>query len=243
MGPSPHARGKGKGLPRGEYYFQVTDPSGEQLLSTDPVANRRFTVTEGVIVSHSGTHSTGVDRNHWKRKAITVGLAGPNCPSDYLDTPNKRGAYKVWVTPVDEFRTNPARCRRKCFHGFLASESKTAIFRVEEQTVPIPSGACLTIRKEFAETEGADFVPSEGWEMTVTDPLGTENVFHTDDGGEVQVCDLVDGSYVVSEERRPNVRVVGLWVNDLDLLPDSVYSFTWDSTRASMVVVFQNEAF
>lgn len=242
VGPGPHSRGKRKGLPRGEYYFQVTDPSGKQLLSTDPVSNRRFKVVQGVIVSHSGTHPTGTDQNYWKLKAITIGLAGPKCPADYLDTPSKRGAYKVWVTPVDEFRENPARCRRNCFHGFVASESKTAVFRVEPPAPP-PPGACLTIRKDFAPTEGGDLVPIEGWEMNISDPLGTENVFDTDENGEVQLCDLVDGRYVVSEESRPNVRVVGLWVNGEELLPESVYSFTWDSTRDSMGIVFQNEAF
>jgi hypothetical protein len=243
-GNGPHTRGKARGLPRGEYYFQVTDPSGKQLLSTDPVENRRFKVVQGVIVSHSGTHPTGSDHKNWKVKAITIGLAGPNCPADYLDTPSKRGAYKVWITPVDEFRANPARCRNRCFHGFVASESKTAVFRVRPAAPPPPTpGACLTIRKDLAPTEGAPFVPAEGWEMTVSDPLGTDNVFDTDENGEVQVCDLVDGSYVVSEERRPNTRVVGLIVNDQELLPESVYSFTWDSTRDSMSIVFQNEAF
>lgn len=245
-GPDRHAWGRAKGLRRGEYYFQVTDPSGKQLLSTDPVANRRFKVVQGVIVSHSGTHPTGIDQDHWKLKAITVGLANANCPTDYLDTQNQRGAYKVWITPVDEFRGDPAQvdnqCRKRCFHGFLPSESKTAVFRVEP-AAPSPPGACLTIRKEFAAAEGADFVPFAGWEMTVADPLGTTNVYDTDENGEVQVCDLVDGVYVIREESRPNIGVAGLWVNGLSLLPDSVYSLTWDSTRGSMVVVFQNQGF
>jgi hypothetical protein len=245
-GPGRHAWGRGKGLPRGEYYFQVTDPSGKQLLSTDPVANRRFKVVQGVIVSHSGTHPTGIDQKNWKFKAITIGLAGPNCPSDYLDTPNKRSAYKVWVTPVEEFRGDPSQVdnqsRKRCFHGFVPSESKTAVFRVEP-AAPSPPGACLTIRKELSSAEGAEFVPTAGWEMTVTDPLGTENVYDTDANGEVQVCDLVDGKYVVSEESRPSITVVDLTVNGLSVLPDSVYSFTWDSTRGSILVVFQNQGF
>src|SRR5712664_4603576 len=48
-GPGPHAPATAAGLPDGDYYFQVTDPSGGQLLSTDPVSNRRFHVTGGVI--------------------------------------------------------------------------------------------------------------------------------------------------------------------------------------------------
>src|SRR2546430_16988512 len=45
-GPGPHAPCTSAGLPPGDYYFQVTDPSGGILLSTDAVdPNRRFTVS------------------------------------------------------------------------------------------------------------------------------------------------------------------------------------------------------
>ncbi len=50
-GPGPNAPAKAAGLPDGDYYFQVTDPSGAVLLSTDPVSNRRFQVAQGVIVA------------------------------------------------------------------------------------------------------------------------------------------------------------------------------------------------
>src|SRR5713226_287693 len=53
-GPGLHAPATAAGLPDGDYYFQVTDPSGKQLLSTDVVSNRRFRVTNGVIVSYVG---------------------------------------------------------------------------------------------------------------------------------------------------------------------------------------------
>src|SRR5580704_9066716 len=47
-GPGPHAPATAAGLPDGDYYFQVTDPSGKTLLSTDVVTNRSFHVTNGV---------------------------------------------------------------------------------------------------------------------------------------------------------------------------------------------------
>src|SRR5437764_15231893 len=43
-GPGPHAPASAAGLPAGNYYFQVTDPNGQTLLSTDAVANRQFHV-------------------------------------------------------------------------------------------------------------------------------------------------------------------------------------------------------
>src|ERR1700676_5246872 len=53
-GPGPHAPAHAAGLPDGDYFFQVTDPSGKTLLSTDPVSNRRFTVSGGIITAPNG---------------------------------------------------------------------------------------------------------------------------------------------------------------------------------------------
>src|SRR5258708_30119731 len=39
-GPGPNAPASAAGLPDGDYYFQVTNPDGQQLLSTDAVSNR-----------------------------------------------------------------------------------------------------------------------------------------------------------------------------------------------------------
>jgi hypothetical protein len=49
-GPGPHAPAKAAGLPDGDYYFQVTNPSGSLLFSTDPVSNRQVRVKNGVFV-------------------------------------------------------------------------------------------------------------------------------------------------------------------------------------------------
>ena len=59
-GPPPQ---EAAGLPDGDYYFQVTDPSGKKLLSTDPVANRRITVSGGIITG-ADNHPTNPDLDH-----------------------------------------------------------------------------------------------------------------------------------------------------------------------------------
>ena len=41
---SPNAPCTAAGLPNGDYYFQVTDPSGKILLSTDSLAQRKVRV-------------------------------------------------------------------------------------------------------------------------------------------------------------------------------------------------------
>jgi hypothetical protein len=74
-GPGPNAPSGAAGLPDGTYYYQVTDPPGAQLLSTEPIDKRIITVVNGVFTK-------------------LVKLA----PFD--ETPNPGGVYKVWVTPV-----------------------------------------------------------------------------------------------------------------------------------------------
>src|SRR5262249_41597442 len=50
-GPPPNASCSSAGLPDGDYFFQVTDPSGSALLSQDAITCRAFTVRNGLIVS------------------------------------------------------------------------------------------------------------------------------------------------------------------------------------------------
>jgi len=48
-GPGPHAPATAAGLPDGEYYFQVTDPNGKTLLSTDPCPTGAFGCLEASL--------------------------------------------------------------------------------------------------------------------------------------------------------------------------------------------------
>ena len=203
-GPGPNAPQTAAGLPDGDYYFQVTDPSGKTLLSTDPVANRQFHVSGGIIsgLSGAGNHNTGVDIDHG---ATTVEL----CP--YNDTPNPGGVYKVWVTRVGDFNGNPALvdnpCRGGCFHGFIASDSKTDNFKVKGGA----GGACLTMLKVI-DTNGNGFAdypddPLRVWPITITDPLGTSNTFWSGLVKECTFAQLVPGLYTVTEGNVPNFEV------------------------------------
>lgn len=119
-GPRPNAPCSAAGLPDGDYFFQVTDPSGSVLLSNDDVSNRKVTVLTGVITAYSGTHvqSTGQCGD------ITVQLF----PYDL--TPNPGGEYKVWMTPVGSYSPGAGS------YGFLPNYSKTDNFKV----LPCPDG-------------------------------------------------------------------------------------------------------
>ena len=115
-GPRANANCSAAGLPDGDYYFQVTDPSGSVLLSSDPVnPNRRVTVTGGKIVAASGTHVQGAGRC----SDVTVQLF------PYSSTPNEGGEYKVWMTPVDRYDALGGGA-----FGFLPRYSKTDNFKV-----------------------------------------------------------------------------------------------------------------
>ena len=197
-GPGPNAPASAAGLPDGDYYFQVTDPSGAVLLSTDPVMNRQINVAGGVItgVSGAGNHNTGVDLD---QGAATIQL----CP--FLETPNPGGVYKVWVTPTDSFVGDPTQvdspCGAGCFHGFLPAASKTDNFKVKRgKTV------CIDVTK-FHDRNGDGLWNRKGspsyreeslnWPVTVFGPDGDQinGVRFTP----FELCNLAPGTYTVVE--------------------------------------------
>jgi hypothetical protein len=197
-GPGVQAPSKAAALPEGWYYFQVTDPSGKVLLSTDPVECRQFYVSaDGVITEvYTGatmevlskvrgkmvssvvdcTHKTGIDTDHADKGAITVQLF------PYDNTPNKGGVYKVWVTPVDKFAGDPKLVDSGYspgnFHGFIPSWSKTDNFKVRTKKPPPPDTTIIVKKFHDLNANGAwdEGEPELGWQVEITDPLGTTNI-------------------------------------------------------------------
>ncbi len=195
-GPGPNAPPTAAGLPDGDYYFQVTDPSGKTLLSTDIVANRLVTVSGGLFVSsiHPNFPNTGGSGGR------TVEL----CP--FNDTPNNGGVYKVWVTPVGDFVGDPGSvdftCGHGCFHGFIPAASKVDNFKVGGQPE-----ACLGVYKFFDLNDNGIREPQlgetrvSGWPITVTDPFGAEinGTMFTIATKDCIFFNLVPGTYTVTE--------------------------------------------
>ena len=243
-GPGPHAPATAAGLPDGDYYFQVTDASGKQLLSTDVVMNRSFHVANGVIVSYNGSggpvHITGPDLDHPERGAVTIRLANLSCPVDF-PAPSNGGAYKVWVTPVSSFAGDASQvdsaCGNGCFHGFIPSASKTDNFKVNTAATSF----CLAVQKLFLQDDGT-YLPRANWEFDVTDPLSVTNKYFTDTTGQVVVCDLTPGAYLLSEDPMSTVVTITGNVPFSLPLPTSV-SFTWDIGQPAPGFVFFNKKF
>jgi len=153
-GPGPGAPQTAAGLDDGRYVFQVTDPSGKRLLSTDAARCRQFDVANGIITNVVATgcqHITGVDVDHG---AVTVQLM------PYNDTPNPGGVYKVWATLAVNYRCslNVVDCGYKAgqnVHGFSPSDSKTDNFKVKAKV------AQEIDTRFFADTNGNNY-PDEG---------------------------------------------------------------------------------
>jgi hypothetical protein len=173
-GPGIGAPATAAGLDDGTYVFQVTDPSGRVLLSTDAAHCRQFVVSGGVIagvVPDACQHLTGTDVDHG---AVTVQLM------PYADTPNPGGVYKVWVVRVEDFLAgcaelgendglNVVDCGRAPgnSHGFVPRHTKTDNFKVKD--VPIRE-----IDAVFINSQTGEFMP--GFKVTWIDPLGASNI-------------------------------------------------------------------
>jgi hypothetical protein len=210
--------------------FQVTDPSGKTLLSTDPASCRQFTVEAGIItsVAPSGAcaHVIGNDIDH--PPAITVQLM------PYDDTPNNGGVYKVWVTRVEDFLLGCQElgqsgttglslvdCGPKTggnAHGFIPSHSKTDNFKVRDERV-------REIDTRFFNDQNGngwrdnDEPWIDGLQITWTDTLGASNkkssyfapgldVFH-----EAHVEAVEDGTHQITIDHQPGCTVGGVFVD------------------------------
>ncbi|MBM2821048.1 MAG: hypothetical protein HW405_808 [Candidatus Berkelbacteria bacterium] len=182
-GPGPNAPSTAAGLPEGDYYFQVTDPSGKTKLSVDPIASRKVHINAYGVINYVypaptltkykgkwyGTHATGIDQDHSWLGAITVQLM------PYADTPNPGGVYKAWMTPVGKYTPGKGK------FGFIPAWSKTDNYKVKGGKPYTPP--TITYRKfRDSNANGVwDLGESEisGWRIDVTDPLGITNAVYT----------------------------------------------------------------
>lgn len=207
-GPGPNAPSTAAGLPEGDYYFQVTDPSGKVLLSTDPVGARKFHINEFGVIDFvypylvwkkitgvwqwvNIAHLTGIDIDHSELGAIAVQLM------PYSNTPNNGGVYKVWITPCDKFVGDPTKVDNLQYvHGFIPAWSKTDNYKVKGRIVP----PIITVRKfDDSNANGVwDVGENEifGWPIDVIDPLTVENTFYT----KAEIIASPSGAWTITED-------------------------------------------
>jgi hypothetical protein len=197
-GPGPGAPQTAAGLDDGRYVFQVTDPPGKRLLSTDLAKCRQFDVFGGIITNVVTTgceHNTGFDVDHG---ATTVQLM------PYLDTPNMGGVYKVWAIRVRDFLDGcnalMTTTKRKGVpgsqtfdggldvvdcgfnagnaHGFIPSHSKTDNYKVKATFIREIDTRFFTDSNLNGQKDDSE--PwMDGLFVTWTDPLGGTNKKHS----------------------------------------------------------------
>ncbi len=255
-GPGPNAPQEAAGLPDGNYYFQVTDPSGKTLLSEDTVECREFRVEDGVIVEFvsktegrtwergkgknkeivpawidgwvNGQHDLGWDIDH---DALTIQLM------PYEDTPNRGGVYKVWATPTEHFTGDPTQRDSEGyspgnFHGFIPRYSKTDNFKVKYKGKPQPTPEIEICKFEDTNgngewDHGEPAIP--GWRIDVTDPLDVTNTYYTDDDGCVMIYAPEDGDYMIEEELPSGWSVTATIVDRANISPTHMVTITVDA--------------
>jgi hypothetical protein len=124
------------GLPDGHYYYQVTDPSGATLLSSDDIDCRRVQVLNGVISGSEPSLTITPDCSHPNGAVNIANGALPVKLAPFADTPNGGGVYKVWMTPVGKYVGSAGHSN----FGFVDADSKTDNFRIEctENCTPKP---------------------------------------------------------------------------------------------------------
>jgi hypothetical protein len=128
-------------LPDGSYYFQVTGPSGNDLLSTDPAVCRQLIVAGGVIAGADGPscqHQTGIPD-------LSTG-ATPVKLMPYNDTPNPGGNYKAWLIR----KTSNTNVASDGIHiNFKNSDAKSEIFRADSGSCPDCSPTTVLAGRKF----------------------------------------------------------------------------------------------
>ena len=162
-GPGINAPDDAAGLPAGTYSFQVTDPSGKTLLSTDDVSCRQFTVDgsgriQSVAPSGACAHVTGIDGEDL---GITVQLF------PFADTPNNGGVYKVWVTPTTELDCDAPGNK----HCFVPHHSKTDNFKVKAKNI-------VEIDTRFSKPGVSGYI--DGLAATWIDTNGASNIKYSE---------------------------------------------------------------
>lgn len=128
------------GLPDGTYYFQVTGPSGNDLLSTDLAVCRQLLVVNGVIAAAEGPscqHATGIPGADG---SVPIKLM------PFSDTTNPGGVHKAWLIRQTSNTTVAADGKRI---NFKNSDAKQEVFKANSATCTNCNPTSLLAGRKF----------------------------------------------------------------------------------------------
>lgn len=183
------------GLPDGTYYFQVTDPSGATLLSTDPAVCRQLVVFSGRVTAVEGPscqHSTGIPNS--ANGSTPVKLA------PFADTPNSGSQYKVWLIRQGSGTTVAADGMHI---NFSPNNAKTDNFKVLFVACPNCSPTSLLAGRKFYDANGNGLfdegeVTLEGVQILII-AGATTTVVTTNEAGNWNITVPTGVEYIVLE--------------------------------------------
>jgi len=190
------------GLPVGIYYFQVTNPNGDVLLSTDLAIYRKLLVAYNA--NHKGVVSGAVAPGSPPYKQHTNGTYNPAngstpvqlYPFDF--TPNPGGEYKAWLIPEGK-ATVDSDGKHLLFSN---SDAKTDNFKVREKKQFCIDGVKFYDLDIDGIRDGAERLLSN-WAVNVayTLPNGVSGVAvtYTDSSGEWALCFPAGTTFTASE--------------------------------------------
>jgi hypothetical protein len=156
------------GLPDGTYYFQVTDPGGKTLLSTDNAVCRQLNVAGGKVSGAAGPcpHANG-----------TFNPADGTLPvqlAPFSASPNKGNEYKVWIVPVGSATISGSDAK---VLNFANSSSATDNFKAQPEEVI--QGSCQPSSSLSVLVSGTNvvaYVPKGNWSATLNTGVAAVNV-------------------------------------------------------------------
>jgi hypothetical protein len=208
-----------KGLADGTYYFQVTDPNGNALLSQDNAECRKATIAQGVAsLPGSCPHvigSTSPDGS------LRVQLA------PFADSSNQGGEYKAWLIRLTTNTTMDGSDPRVV--RFLQKDSATDNFRLATRLAPAEVTYSLSGVKFYDSNVNGTF--QDPAESTVAGVLidatltcdGNSTTYNatTDAGGQWSVGSLAPNCTYSVVEELPQTGVAGSYWVQTSPAPDS----------------------
>jgi len=147
---------KARGLADGDYYYQVTDPSGKVLLSTDNAVCRQLTVAGGRVIGSTGLACKHADGTPNPANGVTPVQLVP-----FSATPNMGMVYKAWMIPVGKASIDFDLVSL----NFAKKDAKTDNFKIPSFTPP-ETGSCQPSSSLSVLETGTDvtaYVPKGFW--------------------------------------------------------------------------------
>jgi hypothetical protein len=189
---------KSAGLPDGTYFFQVTDPSGATLLSSDQAVCRQLVVSGGVVVgpsSASGACAHAIGAYNSANGSTSVQLAPFN------QTSNPGGEYKVYLISQANGAAPDPNDQTGLGLIFANSDAKSDNFKIRSsaaQPMYITGYKWYDTNTNGTYDSGEPYIP--GWHIDAFDSsTGLSFFTYTDSNGAYSILADPANTYTVSE--------------------------------------------